>query len=325
MEARKPSDAIENLEIPSPASPTTDAHDGVDSASVDSSLSEEKRLSLARRIAEAFREGVASAKADYVKRPEVEIPPAEKTKRQESADARILDRAIQEGGSAAAAVADKAAIVLDRVVQLAKKAPAVTRKFAQAFREGAASVKPREGRERTERPSQSAEQHRSASKGKGMLNSVLHANLSAREILRGAVTAVKPSAVRGARRKIRICKKRINNLYIEIGCEAVNAWGSGPDETEKVAGLLDEARKNEEEIQKLLDLIAEIAAAKKTDAARSQPAEKEVVFSPAAPPAPEPIEEAEAAPREEVSAVTDQAPAEAPVTIEENREDMDLL
>ena len=267
---------------------------------------------MARRIAEAFREGIASAKADYVKRPEVKIPPAEKTKRQESADARILDRAIQEGGSAAAAVADKAAIALDRVVQLAKMAPAVTHKFAQAFREGAASVKPREGRERTERLPQSAEQHRSASKGKGMLDSALHPGVSAREILRGAVTAVKPSAVRGARRKIRMCKKRIDNLHIEIGCEAVNAWGSGPVETEKVARSVDEVRKNEEEIEKLLDHIAEIEAARKTDAARSQPAAKEVAFSPAVSPAPERMEEAEVPPREEVIVGTDLAMSDAP-------------
>lgn len=211
MEKRQPSGAIDNPEVifPSDNSPTTDIKDEIGNTSRNSLESEEKRPALAQRLAEAFREGVASTKSDYDKRPEVRIPPPAKKNRQEPSDAGVLDRVIREGGSAVAVVGDKAASALDSVVQLAKKAPAMTHKYAEAFREGAASVKLRESREQ-----------------------------------RDDLPPV-------AGKKIRMYKKNINNLYIEIGREAVNSWGKGPVETEKVAELLDELRKNEEEIQNL--------------------------------------------------------------------------
>jgi len=348
MEAQKPSNAIEILEnpFPSASSPATESPGGNDSTSPTSSFPEEKRPSFGRRIAEAFREGIASAKPDYIRRPQVKMPPEEKKKRQESADAGILDKAIEEGGSAAAAAGDKVTVGVDHVVQMVKRAPAAARKYARAFREGAASVKARERRERTDRQPRAQEQPRPASKGKELPDSVLHPKLSAREILRGAISVVKPSEVRGARRKIRMCKKRIHNLYTEIGCEAANAWGSGPVENEKVAGLLEEVRKNEEEIRKLLDHIAEIAAAGKARGARPEPVVEEVESSPAArfapgpmegtgalppeevcagadqalfaEPGPEPEVEAEAAPPEEARASADEATSENPAAIEEN-------
>ena len=303
MEEKKPSGGIDNPEIPSPSadSPIRDVDDQIGSTPRNSVESEEKRPALAQRLAEAFREGVASTKADYDKRPEVRIPPLAKENRQESSDAGIRDKVIQEGRSAAAGVGDKAASALDSVVQLVKKAPAMTHKYAEAFREGAASVKPREGRERREVRPPSAKKDGSPSEGRVILDRVLQSVGSAAEIVRGAVANLKPGEVSGAKRKIRRCKKKIRNLYIEIGREAANSWAKGPVETEKVAALLDELRKNEEEIQNLQEHIAEVAAARKMKAARGEQAAKGAVVTPASPPAPEHRVDAEAAPQEEVS------------------------
>jgi hypothetical protein len=252
-------------------------------------------------LAEAFREGVASTKPDYDKRPEVRIPRLAKETRQESSDAGILDRVIQEGRSAAAGVGDKAASASDSVVQLVKRAQARTHKYAEAFREGVASVKPREGGERREARPPSAKKDWSPPNGRVILDRVLQSVGSAAEIVRGAVSYRKPGEVSGAKRKIRRCKKKIRNLYIEIGREAANSWANGPVETAKVAALLDELRRNEEEIQNLQEHIAEVAAARKMQAARGQQAAKGAVIAPASPPAPEPRVDAEIAPRQEVS------------------------
>ena len=303
MEEQKPSGAIDNPEITSPSanSPANDVHDKTGSTPWNSVESEEKRPALAQRLAEAFREGVASTKADYGKRPEVRIPPLAKENRQESSDAGIRDRVIQEGRSAAAGVGDKTASALDSVVQLVKKASARSHKYAEAFREGAASVKSREGRERREVRPPSAKRNWSPSEGRVILDRVLQSVGSAAEIVRGAVAAVKPGEVRGARHKICICEKKIRNLYIEIGRETANSWANGPVETEKVAALLDELRKNEEEIQNLQEHIAEVAAARKMRATRGQQAAKGEVFTPASPPAAEHRVDAETAPQEEAS------------------------
>ena len=283
MEKQDASVAIDSQEIKSPSdhSPAADAHDEIRSTTRNFLEPEEKKPPLAQRLADAFREGVASTKPDYDKRPEVRIPPPVKKNRQESSDTGVLDRVIQEGGSAAAAVGDKAASVLDSVVELVKKAPDMLHKYVEAFREGAALVKPREGRERREVLPPSAKKNGSPSDGRVILDRVFHAGASAAKIVRGTVAAVKPGEVSGAGRKIRRCKKKIGNLYIEIGREVVNSWGNGPVETEKVAELLDQLRKNEEEIQNLQEHIAEVAAARKTKAAGSQQAAKEAVFTPA--------------------------------------------
>lgn len=303
MEEQKPSGGIDNPEIPSSSadSPTRDVDDQSGSTPRNSVESEEKRPALAQRLAEAFREGVAATKPDYDKRPEVRIPPPAKENRQESSDVGIRDRVIQEGRSAAAGVGDKAASALDSVVQLVKKAPAMTHKYAEAFREGAASVKPREGRERGEVRPPSAKKDWSPSEGRVILDRVLQSVGSAAEIVRGAVANRKPGEVSGAKRKIRWCKKKIRNLYIEIGREAASSWAEGPVETEKVVALLDELRKNEEEIQNLEEHIAAVAAARKMKAARGEQAAKEAVVTPASPPAPEHGVDTEAVPQEEVS------------------------
>jgi len=282
MEKQDASVAIDSQEIKSPSdhSPAAAAHDEIRSTTRNFLEPEEKKPPLAQRLADAFREGVASTKPDYDKRPEVRIPPPVKKNRQESSDTGVLDRVIQEGGSAAAAVGDKAAGVLDSVVELVKKAPDMLHKYVEAFREGAALVKPREGRERREVLPPSAKKNGSPSDGRVILDRVFHAGASAAKIVRGTVAAVKPGEVSGAGRKIRRCKKKIGNLYIEIGREVVNSWGNGPVETEKVAELLDQLRKNEEEIQNLQEHIAEVAAARKTKAAGSQQAAKEAVFTP---------------------------------------------
>ena len=283
MEKQDASVAIDSQEIKSPSdhSPPTDAHDEIRSAARNFLEPGEKKPPLAQRLADAFREGVASAKPDYDKRPEVRIPPPAKKNRQESSDTGVLDNVIQEGGSAAAVIGDRVAGALDSAVELVKKAPDMLHKYAEAFREGAASVKPREGRERKETRPPSAKKHGSPSDGRVILDRVFQSVGSAAEIVRGAVAAVKPGEVSGAGRKIRMCKEKVHHLYIEIGREAVNSWGNGPVETEKIVELLDQLRKNEEEIQNLQEHIAEVAAARKTKAAGSQQAAKEVVFTPA--------------------------------------------
>lgn len=303
MEEQKPSGGIDNPEIPSPSanSPTSDVDDQIRSALWNSVESEEKRPTLAQRLAGAFREGVASAKPDTDKRPEVRIPLPAKENRQESSETGMRDRVIQEGRSAAAGVGDKTASVLDSVVQLVKKAPAVTHKYAEAFREGVASVKVREGRERREARPPAVKKGWSPPGGRVILDRVLHSVGSVGEAVRGAVADRKPGGGSGAKRKIRWCKKKIRDLYIEIGREAASSWAEGPVETEKIAALLGELRKNEEEIQNLEEHIAAVAAARKMKAARGEQAVKEAVVTPASPPAPEHGVDAEAAPQEEVS------------------------
>jgi hypothetical protein len=283
MEKQDPAVAIDNREILSPSdhSPTTDVHDKTGSSSPNSLEAEEKRPSLAQQLAEAFREGVASTKPDYDRRRDVKIPLLTKKNRQESSDVEIPENVTQEGGSAAAAVGDRVAGALDSAVELLKKAPDMLHKYAEAFLEGAASVKPREGRERKETWPPSEKKNGSPSDGRVILDRVFQIFVSAAEMARGGVAAMKPGEVRGARHKIRVCKKKINHLYIEIGREAVNSWGSGSVETEKAAELLDELRKNEEEVQSLKEHIAEVAAARKTEAVKIRQAAKEAVFPPA--------------------------------------------
>ena len=284
MEEKEHSGVIDNPEILSqtPDPPATDISDKIGSAPGNPFTSEEKKPALSQRLTEAFREGVASANPDYEKRPEVKMPPLSRNSLQDPGDGGILGKVIQEGGSAAAVVGDRAASVLGAFIQLVKKAPAMTQKYAGAFREGAASVKSREGRERREDAPTAARKREAPSDGRVILDRVLKAGESAAGFVREAAAVVNPGEVIGAGQKIRICKKRINNLTIEIGREAVNSWSSGLVETEKLTALLDELRKNEEEILNLESHRAEVAAAKKTGAARSpQTVKKEAAFTPA--------------------------------------------
>jgi hypothetical protein len=303
VEEQKPSGGIDNPEVPSSSadSPTRDVDDQIGSIPRDSVASEEKRPTLAERLTEAFREGVSAAKPDSDKLPEGGIPAPAKEPRQESSEGRILDRVIQEGRSAAAGVGDKTASALDSVVQMVKKAPDVTHKYAEAFREGVASVRPREGGERRSVRPPAAKRDGSPSEGRVVLDRMLHSVSSAAEVVRGAVANRKPGEATGARQKIRECEKKIRNLYVEIGREATNSWAEGTVETEKVAALLDELRKSEEEIQNLQEQAAMAAATRKMQGARSPQAAKGAVVPPATPPAPEPGVEAEAAPQEETS------------------------
>ena len=287
MEEQKHSNAIDNPETippstnsPTPHSPPADVHDEIGSTSRNSSEPDEKMPGLAQRLAEAFREGFASTKPDYEKRPDVRIPPPARKNRQQSDDAGILDRVSQEGISAAAIVGDKAASAVDAVFQLVKKAPAMTQKYAEAFREGASSVKPREDRERRQELPPSAKKNWLPSGGGAILDRVFQAGGSAAEIVRGAVAALKPGEVGGAGHKICMCKKKIDNLYIAIGREAVNSWDNGSIETEKISALLDELRKNEEEVRNLQEQIAEAAAARKTETSGRRQAAKETVLAP---------------------------------------------
>ena len=303
MEEEKPSGGIDNPEIPAPSAhpPTGDADDQSGSIPGNSVEREEERPTLARRLAEAFREGVAATKPDSDKRPEVRIPPAAKANRQKSSEAGMRDRVIQEGRSAAAGVGDKTASALDSVVQLVRKAPAVTHRYAAAFREGVASVKVREGRERGEVRPPAAKKGWSPPEGRMILERVLHSVGSVGEAVRGAVADRKPGDGSGAKRKIRWCEKRIHDLYIEIGREAADSWAEGPVETEKVVALLDELRKNEEEIENLREHMAAVAAARKMKAAPGEPTAEEAGVTPASPPVPEHGVDAEAAPQEEGS------------------------
>lgn len=284
MEEKEHSGVIGNPEILSttpPDSPATDVSDKIGSASRDSLASEEKKPALSQRLTEAFREGVASANPDYEKRPEVKPPPLVRNIPQVPGDGRILDRVIQGGGSAAAVVVDKASNVLGAFVQLVKKAPALTQKYAEAFREGAASVKSREGKARPVESPTAAKENRALSGGRAILDRVFKAGESAVGFVRESVAVVNSGKVIGARQNIRMCKKRINNLYIDIGNEAVNSWSDGLVETEKLAALLDELRKNEEEILNLQAFLAEVAAARKTGPAGSpQTVRQEAALTP---------------------------------------------
>jgi len=62
--------------------PPPDDHDAIGSNLRDFSNPEEKEPGLAKRLAEALRDGVASTKPDYYRRPGVRIPPLAKKNRQ---------------------------------------------------------------------------------------------------------------------------------------------------------------------------------------------------------------------------------------------------
>jgi len=286
VEEKKSSGNIDNPEILSPSldTPASDLHGKIGNASRNPLASEEKKQALSQRLAEAFRDGIASTNPDYEKRPESRIPPLPRSTLQEPGAGRILDRVIQEGGSAAAVVGDKAANVLGAFVQLVKKAPSLTQKYVDAFREGAATVKAREGRERREDAPTGASKKGTPLDGRVILDRVVKVGESTAAFVREAVAVVNPGEVIGAGQKVRVCKKRINDLYIEIGSEAANSWNDGLVEMEKLDALIDELRKNEEEIHNLQAHLAEVAAMKKAGATRirsPQTVKKEAVFTPA--------------------------------------------
>ena len=226
--------------------------------STNSSEAPEKKPALKQRLAETFREGIASTKPDGEKRPEVKAPPPPKKKPQEPVERKI----------------------------------ASLNKYADAFREGAASVKSREGAERREaapiaakkKPAPAAVKTSAAPvDGKGMLDMVLQAAEEAMESVRKTVTKFNLDEFSPAGLKIRTCKKKINNLYIAIGSEAVNSGQGGPVETAKMTALLDELQKNEEEILSLQSQPAKAPPTRKMpQAKRPQPVKKEAAITPEA-------------------------------------------
>jgi hypothetical protein len=147
-------------------------------------------------------------------------------------------------------------------------------------------VKSRQDREQKENaPRESApraaRKPAAPSSSSGLLDMVLKAGESAAEFVRKTVDGVNPLNIMGSGQKIRECRKKINNLYIDIGNEAVNSWRDGLMETEKMAALLDELRKNEEKILSLQAPSAEVPQARKMQAARkAQAVKKEAVSTP---------------------------------------------
>ena len=211
------------------------------------------------------------------RRPRRPTPP--QRDRQPSDYSGKLDRVIQEGRSAAAVVGDKASSVLDSVVHLAKKTPALPTKWAEAFREGAASVRPRAGKAQEDPIPRSTVRQASADRGIGDWMSQV--GDSAADVVRGVLTSVKPGKAGEVEKQIRLSEKRIRDLYVEIGGEAADSWScGGPVETEKVGSLLEEFRKQEDVIQKLRAPGAEIVTAKKAEADWSPPVVEEALSSP---------------------------------------------
>jgi len=285
MEEQEPSGNMDHSGTPSrsPHSPTNNIYDETGSSARNSPESGAKRPVLAQRLTEAFREGVASARPDYDRRPDVGSAPRAKNKRQESSDAGIRDRVIREGGSAAAVVGEKAAGVLGAFAELVKKAPALTQKYAEAFRDGAASVKPREGRVLWKEGPTAAREKGAPADGRAILDRVAKAGEAVAGFVRSAVSVAKPGEAIGVRQKIRQAEKKINQLYLDIGGDVARSWSDGLVETDKLAALLDEQRKSEEEILNLQAHLAEFAAANKTAAAGSPERVKtEAAFTPAA-------------------------------------------
>ena len=256
-------------------------HSDTTGTSRDSAESEEKRRTLSQILAEAFREGIASTKPDYDKRPGVRNPPSVQKDRRQSDDAGTLERLIEEGGSAASVLYDKAADALDSTVRLAKKAPAISSRWVEAFREGFESVRPREAKAKNDRTSYSLGWQQSGDRG--IMDRILRVGGSAAEGVRAAVAFVQPGEVREAEKKIRMAEKKIGELYVQLGHEAVGSWSRGGlVETEGLDGLFDELRRNEEEIQNLREYIAGAVAARKTGAVSSQQAAKEAKGTPVA-------------------------------------------
>lgn len=274
MEQKEHPGLIDNTEISSsssdsPATPDSPSNvpEKLESAAISSPASEEKKPALKQRLAVAFREGVAAANPDSEKRPEVKITPPAKESLKESGDGGILGRVVQEGAAAAVVVGDKAASVLDTLVQLVRKAPALTQQYAEAFRQGAESVKSQAGRERREEAPTAEKKKGASSDGRAILEKLIQSGESAAGYVREAVAGVNPGEVIGARQRIRLCRKKIDSLYVEIGREAVSSWSGGLVETETLAARLDELQKHEEEIISHEAHLAEAATARKTGAA----------------------------------------------------------
>jgi hypothetical protein len=91
-------------------------------------------------MAEAFREGVASAQPGYVKRSTAPEDPLSQRAQEPSENSGMLDCVIQGGMAAAAVVVDTVSILLKSVGHQIKKMPSLLTKWGEAFREGMASA-----------------------------------------------------------------------------------------------------------------------------------------------------------------------------------------
>lgn len=225
---------------------------------------------LKRRLADAFREGVASARTDRVREAPAASRPADSTARRYADGRQMLDWAFEQGRSAAGVVRESAAVAVNYAGQIAGNTPAASMRVARALREGAASVRRQGGAEWKLRTPQLSGEGASA-----VVNATVagasQLGATARQLFVDVVSAVKPGAERTATRGIRIAKLRIATLYTEIGREAVEAWGDGPVVTEKLGSLLHELRQNEEEVQRFNALIEADRAERAAAAARPRP------------------------------------------------------
>jgi len=215
-----------------------------------------------KRLSEAFWEGVASAKSGSKKEspPKAAPPPPENTKPSDQSGS--LDWVIQGGKSAASVIGQAASSLVDSVANLAKKTPAIPAKWGEAFREGAASVRRPEGlKPKTEpAPRQVSGQ---AAFGQGIWNSVSQIGETAAGFVRGALATFKPGEEGDIEKQIHLNEKKIKELYVEIGREAVEAWNNGGlVETEKIRALLEEFNKQEEAIRNLKAYSSEFTVLK---------------------------------------------------------------
>jgi hypothetical protein len=248
-------------------------HDDMADVPADAMLSEldEERPPLKRRLADAFRDGVDSARSNRSRDRAASSPrsPLEPREPREKTDyTEMLDWALTQGRSAAGAIRDTTAAAARQTTavaftvagQIAARTPDATERLSQALREGVSSVKRLSGAEGTGRVAQAAGEGASA----------------AWQFVADVFDLVRPGVERSASRGIRLANRRITALYGEIGREAVGAWSDGPVATEKLTALLDELRKNEEEIQRLTAVIetaaAERAAARQARAVEEKPA-----------------------------------------------------
>jgi hypothetical protein len=242
--------------------------------------------SRTKRLSEAFWEGVSSAKPGVVspkpgnekQAPARGAPPSPKN-RPSSGPPALMDWLIQSGKSAAAAIGDSVSNLPDSVAKLAKKKPSFPTKWGEAFREGTAKVR-RNGvkpiAETIPPPAGSP-----TAVGKGIWDSMSQIGDSAAEFVRDALVTFIPGGAGEIEKKIRLGEKKIRDLYVEIGREAVGSWSSGgPVETEKVLSLMDEFRKQEDIIQKLKVSIPKIAPVKKAGANGSPPKVPEARVNP---------------------------------------------
>lgn len=240
---------------------------------------EKKTPSLSQRLAETFREGVASAQPNSENRPVAKAAPSAPKPRPSSSQPGLGDWLIQSGKSAAAGIGESVSSLADSMAGLAKKAPSFPARWGEAFREGSAKVRAGAVKPKAEPiPPQAGSP---TAVGKGIWDSVSQIGDSAAGFVRDALVTFIPGETGEIEKKIRLEEKKIRDLYVEIGREAAESWSrGGPVETEKVSSLLDEFRKQEDIIRNLRATIPKIAPAKKAEVNRVPPKAPEVRSDP---------------------------------------------